>query len=270
LRLGAGKQFVEQDWKRRWAYVLLGEPHVPGWIRLQHVLRELGGLGLDGSSIRILDAGCSRGDLLTFLAERHPHWRLVGLELEADRVEKGEAIRRRLDLRNVSYLRADICQLPFEDEFDVVVCSDVMEHIASDREAFASLTRAMKPGGYLVVTSPSSPQPRHLPLVAWRERRVGFDPSEYGHVRQGYSIQELQQRFEATGSKPIRIRYTYGFWGTLSFDLFFSIGDNRPNPLLFLGLFPLLKLLGWLDLQNEPAQGAAVLGVARKLKNGQE
>jgi hypothetical protein len=145
-----------------------------------------------------------------------------------------------------------------------------MEHIASDREAFASLTRAMKPGGHLVVGSPSSQQPLHLRLVTWRERRVGFDPSEYGHVRQGYSIQELRQRFEAPGSKPMRIRYTYGRWGTVSFDLFFSIGDNRPNPLLFLGLYPLLKLLGWLDLKNQPAHGAAVLGVAQKLTNGQE
>jgi tRNA G46 methylase TrmB len=104
LRLGAAKQFVEQDWKRRWAYALLGEPHVPGWIRLQHVLRELRGLGFDQSAIRLLHAGCSRGDLLTFLAERHPQWRLVGLELEADRVEKAETIRRRLSLWNLSYL----------------------------------------------------------------------------------------------------------------------------------------------------------------------
>jgi SAM-dependent methyltransferase len=270
MRLGAAKQFVEQDWKRRWSYVLLGEPHVPGWIRLQHVLRELRRLGLDRSPIRFLDAGCSRGDLITYLAERHPQWSFVGLELEPDRVEKAETIRRRMSLTNVSYLRADICRLPFQNEFDLVVCSDVMEHIASDQEAFASLTRALKPGGHLIVTSPSSPQPRHLPLVAWRERLVGFDPSEIGHVRQGYSIQGLHQLFEATGSKPQRIRYTYGRWGTLCFDLFFSIGDNRPNPLLFLGLYPFLKLLGWLDLRNEPAHGAAILGVAQKLTNGQE
>ena len=37
---------------------------------------------------------------------------------------------------------------------------------------------------------------------------------------------------------PIEIRYTYGRWGALSFDLFFSIGDNHPNPIVFAGVYP--------------------------------
>lgn len=267
MRLGAAKQFVERDWKRRWAFALFGEPHVPGWIRLQHVLRELRKLNLDHRPVRLLDAGCGRGDLVTYLAERHPYWQFVGLELQPDSVEMAEVIRRRLGLRNVKYLRADVCRLLFREEFDVVVCSDVLEHIPDDRRAVANLTRALKPGGYLIVTSPSVPQPRHLPTVAWRERRIGFDPSEYGHVRQGYSLMRLKEIFEASGADPVRVRYSYGRWGILSFDLFFSIGDNRPNPILFAGLFPLLKFLGWLDLHEEPTHGAAVLGIARKPLN---
>jgi SAM-dependent methyltransferase len=264
VRLGEGKRFIEKDWKRRAAYTLLGEPHVPGWIRLQHVLRSIRLLPLDGKPVRFLDAGCSRGDLLTYLAERHRQWSFVGLELEGDRVEMAETIRRRANLRNISYLRADICHLPFQNEFDVVVCSDVLEHIPDDRAAFLNLSQALKPGGYLLVTSPSVPQPRHLPFVAWRERRVGFDPSEYGHVRDGYSLDRLRNLFEEAGTEPIQVRFTYGRCGTLCFDLFFSIGDNRPNPLVFVVLFPLLKALAFLDLYGEPNRGAAVLGMARK------
>lgn len=268
MRLGEGKKYVEKDWKRRAAYTLLGEPHVPGWIRLQHVLRSIGNLPLNGKPVKLLDAGCSRGDLLTYLAERHPRWSLVGLELEGDRIEMAETIRRRVNAQNVSYLRADICHLPFRNEFDVVICSDVMEHIPDDKAAFLNLTQALKPGGYLLITSPSVPQPRHLRSVAWREQRVGFEPSEYGHVRDGYSTDRLKSLFEEAGADPIEIRYTYGRWGTLSFDLFFSIGDNHPNPIVFAGVYPLLKTLAYMDLYNEPAHGAAVLGVAQKRLNG--
>src|SRR6185437_2806662 len=86
--------------------------------------------------------------------------------------------------------------LALRNEFDVVICSDVMEHIPDDKAAFLNLTQALKPGGYLLVTSPSVPQPRHLRSVAWREQRVGFEPSEYGHVRDGYSTDGLKSLFE--------------------------------------------------------------------------
>jgi SAM-dependent methyltransferase len=264
MRLGEGKKFTETHWKRRLAYSLLGEPHLPGWVRLQHVLRSVRSLPLSGSGIRFLDAGCSRGDLLTFLAEQEPDWKFVGLELEGDRIQMAESIRRCTNLQNISYLRADICQLPFENDFDVVVCSDVMEHIADDRTAFTNLTRALRRGGYLVITSPSVPQPKHLPTVKWRERRVGFHPSEYGHVRDGYSIPDLKVLFEESGTEPIEIRYTFGKFGTMCFDLFFSIGDSKPNLFAYIMLFPLLKTLACLDLYGKPSHGAAVLGIARK------
>ena len=264
MRLGAGKRFVEADWKRRWAYALLGEPHVPGWIRLQHVIRQVQGLGFNGQPLRFLDAGCSRGDLSLYLAERHPSWSFLGVELEPERVAMAEKIRRETGLVNVRYQVADLCALPYENEFDLAVCSDVLEHIPDDRAAFASLVRALTPGGYLIVTTPSTPQPKHLWTVAWREKKTGFDPSEYGHVREGYSLDALHAAFVAGGADPVKLRYTYGPWGTLAFDLFFSIGDSKPNPLLFTGLYPLLKTFAWIDVHQEPGQGAAVLGIARK------
>jgi hypothetical protein len=108
------------------------------------------------------------------------------------------------------------------------------------------------------------PQPKHLATVAWRERRIGFHPSEYGHVRDGYSTGDLKKIFEETGTEPVEIRYTYGPFGTLCFDLFFTIGDSKPNPLAYITLYPLLKALAHLDLRGTPHHGAAVLGIARK------
>jgi SAM-dependent methyltransferase len=268
MRLGAAKRLVETKWTRKLAYALLGEPHVPGWIRLKHVLRELQKLDLDGPPVRVLDAGCSRGDLITYLAERRHKWSFVGIELEEDRLRKAEEIRQKLGLKNVSYVQSDICALPLQSEFDLVLCSDVLEHIPDDRAAVVNLIQALKPGGYIIITSPSIPQPWHLPLVVWRERRIGFDRSEYGHVRQGYSASDLETILFGAGAGSVRVRYTYGRWGTLSFDLFFSIGDSKPNPFVFALFYPLLKILGWLDLRSEPHQGAGVLAVGRKCLGG--
>lgn len=45
-------------------------------------------------------------------------------------------------------VKADICNLPFNDnEFDVIFCNHVLEHIPNDTKAMQELYRVMKPGG---------------------------------------------------------------------------------------------------------------------------
>lgn len=45
-------------------------------------------------------------------------------------------------------VKADICQLPFEDNsFDMILCNHVLEHIPDDQKAMQELYRVLKPGG---------------------------------------------------------------------------------------------------------------------------
>lgn len=45
-------------------------------------------------------------------------------------------------------IKADICNLPFTDnEFDIVLCNHVLEHIPDDTKAMQELYRILKPGG---------------------------------------------------------------------------------------------------------------------------
>jgi SAM-dependent methyltransferase len=45
-------------------------------------------------------------------------------------------------------VKADICNLPFEDNsYDVILCNHVLEHIPDDKKAMQELYRVLKPGG---------------------------------------------------------------------------------------------------------------------------
>jgi predicted SAM-dependent methyltransferase len=45
-------------------------------------------------------------------------------------------------------VKADICNLPFEDDsYDVILCNHVLEHIPDDTKAMQELYRVLKPGG---------------------------------------------------------------------------------------------------------------------------
>ncbi|MET1257695.1 methyltransferase domain-containing protein [Flagellimonas sp. DF-77] len=52
-------------------------------------------------------------------------------------------------------VKADICDLPFEDDsFDVILCNHVLEHIPDDEKAISELFRVMKKGGWGVFQIP--------------------------------------------------------------------------------------------------------------------
>ncbi|MEO8934424.1 MAG: class I SAM-dependent methyltransferase [Xanthomarina sp.] len=52
-------------------------------------------------------------------------------------------------------VKADICDLPFRNnEFDVILCNHVLEHIPDDTKAMEELYRILKPGGFGVFQIP--------------------------------------------------------------------------------------------------------------------
>ncbi|REH56698.1 methyltransferase family protein [Tenacibaculum gallaicum] len=55
----------------------------------------------------------------------------------------------------IADVKADICDLPFEDNsFDVVFCNHVLEHISDDTKAMQELYRVMKVGGFGIFQIP--------------------------------------------------------------------------------------------------------------------
>lgn len=58
-------------------------------------------------------------------------------------------------LSPIADVKADICDLPFDDDsFDIILCNHVLEHIPDDTKAMQELYRVMKPGGYGVFQIP--------------------------------------------------------------------------------------------------------------------
>lgn len=86
----------------------------------------------------------------------------------------------------IADVKADICDLPFEDNsFDVVFCNHVLEHIPNDTKAMQELYRVMKTGGFGIFQIPQD-----LSREVTFEDNSITDPKErakifgqYDHVR---------------------------------------------------------------------------------------
>lgn len=90
------------------------------------------------SKISVLDAGCGIGGLSKELRRRGIF--VTGCDKNQDAIER--AVRQgRIDESGT----ADVCALPYHDNtFDLVICSEVLEHVPDDRQALRELLRVSK------------------------------------------------------------------------------------------------------------------------------
>ena len=108
-----------------------------------------------------------------------------------------EFLRKFKKMKNLDYIsadlfspivdvKADILDLPFNnDEFDVVICNHVLEHIENDAKAMSELYRVMKKGGWGIVQVPmkNSLEKTYedFSITDPKERQKHF--GQYDHVR---------------------------------------------------------------------------------------
>ncbi|HET8528723.1 MAG TPA: class I SAM-dependent methyltransferase [Gaiellaceae bacterium] len=94
-----------------------------------------------------LDAGCGDGRYLAALAAELPA-RRAGVDLSS-RILETAAQRVEAD-----YRQASLESLPFDDgSFDLVLCTQVIEHVPRPELAVFELARVLRPGGRLVIST---------------------------------------------------------------------------------------------------------------------
>ncbi|MGX1025056.1 class I SAM-dependent methyltransferase [Psychroflexus sp. MBR-150] len=109
-------------------------------------------------------------------------------------------------------VRADICNLPFDDEsFDVVLCNHVLEHIKDDTKAMTEIYRILKKGGWAILQIPQD-----LNREKTFEDNSITDPKErskifgqYDHVRI-YGL-DYFDKLKSIGFEVHPIEYTNSF-----------------------------------------------------------
>lgn len=155
----------------------------------------------------IIDAGCGNGWLAINCA-RGGH-RTLGMGWCDRELDKANARARMFetaaefqvqDLRELGS-RADLVA-----QFDIVTCSEVIEHIIDDVSLMVNLARLLRPGGYLLLTAPNL---FYVPMDAG-DAGPFSTVEDGGHVRRGYSPDSIRRIAEEASLKVEAIAYCSG------------------------------------------------------------
>lgn len=185
--------------------------------------------------ITVLDCGCGDGYLAVLTKPKVKQ--VVGLDFSVNRLKNFT----QKALKNKIYrIAGDSCQLPIKNEsFDVILVSELLEHVAEDEKMLQEIHSSLKEGGQLIL---SVPYKEMINTVICPKCHHEF--YRHGHLR-SYDKPKLKQQLKKVGFQYIRFYFSNNaktrrmrgkrflpFKWVVRMDVFFSFIFPRQNSFL--------------------------------------
>jgi ubiquinone/menaquinone biosynthesis C-methylase UbiE len=108
----------------------------------------------------MLDVGCGEGRHIFGIMQEHPEMKCIGLDMDNDslhKAEEGYEYFKSISNVGAEFLKGSAYSLPFLDNsLDLIVCSEVLEHLHQYNDAVKEIHRVLKPGGKFYASVPAS------------------------------------------------------------------------------------------------------------------
>lgn len=166
---------------------------------------------------RLLDIGCGSALVADRILDRDATY--VGIDFGGRHV--AYAVRRFEEMTHplrLCFGRGDAELLPFADNsFDVVVISEVIEHLLRPQRAVWEIARVLRRGGQLVLTTNNASEvPLRSPLthcLAWLEKALGAHRPELISLRPWVWPHKIDPDLLAPGAPPVYLPHTHHIYG---------------------------------------------------------
>lgn len=156
---------------------------------------------------RLLDIGSGGGYFTEKLARRVKE--VVSLDISKENIEKAKKLCK---AKNISFVLGDATKMKFKDKtFEKILATEIIEHIKNDTGFLREMLRVLKDDGIIVITTPCTNPTISLDKI---RKKAGIDMAHaFGHVRPGYTLEQLQRMAENCGAKVTSVKYYHKFFG---------------------------------------------------------
>ena len=279
---GREQALMETNPFKRVALRWVGATHLGDRSRNHYLMRALRRISLPENA-NVLNAGCANGGHSFYLAERHPRWAITGIEIEPEKVARAATIAAKRGARNLSFQVGDLHQIRFVDWFHLIFSMHVLTFLQDDLAVLKRFFRALKRGGYLILSAPTPPASSPLP----RPLRNLFQPSrpspasmrsmsaerdldsqglpDFGRERIGYTNEEIGRKLDAAGFRPLSMTHPAGPLWQSAWEIQTAIEKRRLlRALLHPFLLFLVDLDQWLATEYPYPVGRDCLIIAQR------
>lgn len=235
---------------------------VMDWLTVKswHVRRELRKwMRTAPANAHILDAGTGFGHNAYWLSCQQERFSVLAIDDRKERVCSGNSFVRDSQRSNLLFRTMKITELDEPEAFDLIVCTETLECIDDDEHALSNLHESLRTGGLMITT------------VNRKYRSENFEECEV--KRCGYRMNDLKEKFRASGFHHVKAHYTSGKSGRLAQQVGVTIPLKMLRltrlfvlllPFYFALAIPTSVILNWLDSHTAHGSGQGILVLARK------
>jgi SAM-dependent methyltransferase len=261
IKRSLGSVFNSTPFLRKLFYFLLDVLLLRSW----HIRSELRKLNSNGVK-EILDAGSGFGQYSFWMSKKFSQAEILAVDVKEEQVADCNAFFQQLGKNQVKFEVGDLVTFVQPEKFDLVLCVDVMEHIEEDVQVLTNYCNSLKTGGMLLISTPSN--------------MGGSDVHDDGetsfieeHVRDGYGIDEIEEKCLRAGFSKVDARYSYGAPGKISWKLSMKYPMLMLNkskvffivlPIYYLVTMPFALLLNVFDVKGSHSTGTGLIVKAWK------
>jgi 2-polyprenyl-3-methyl-5-hydroxy-6-metoxy-1,4-benzoquinol methylase len=148
-------------------------------------------------SFKLLDIGCGKGYITNQIKKVFSNSEVSGFDYSLSAIEF--ACR---NFKEIDFYVADAYNPPFsENYFDIIVCNNLWEHVPDPIFLLSKISKILKPGGYLIVSTPNRYQLKNI-LRVLIGKRINLISKH--HVTE-YSIGQVEEQLKFANYKTIMI-----------------------------------------------------------------
>ncbi len=180
---------------------------------------------------KVLEVGCHDGVniwMLNDLFYDSKKIKFYGVDISSKLVEEAKAYEKKIALENCSFTIGDAERLGYRDNsFDIVICTEVLEHLPNPKKALNEIHRVSKLGGITIVTTPNRENTLKKISGKWMIQKVESDcqkansyqkeDGSFGHISV-LSSKELIELSKEIGFNIEKIKKESFVYGLPFFD----------------------------------------------------
>ncbi|TKG93562.1 class I SAM-dependent methyltransferase [Puteibacter caeruleilacunae] len=268
IKRSLGKVFNQSPFLRKVFYSLLDLLLLRTW----HIKKELKSFAASRQvNGEILDAGSGFGQYVYRMSRIFRSASIVGVDVKPEQINDCNTFFKQLkEDDRIVFQEADLTTYCKPDNYDLILSVDVMEHIEEDVQVFKNFHASLKNDGILMISTPSDQGGSDSHDHDHEEGAHGFIDE---HVRDGYAIEDIEQKLKEAGFSKVEARYSYGNPGNISWKLsmkypILMLGVSKVFfiilPIYYLVVFPFAALLNYFDVRMKHASGTGLIVKAWK------
>lgn len=161
---------------------------------------------------KIVELGCESGYLLKAIQDEFPTSDLTGVDISDIALSQA---KERLKPGTPDFFQADICEpIPLENTFDVIICSETLEHIPTYEKALTQIGNLSNQHTVIILTVPLEALKNQVKNLL---NKLGLMSLFFNGIEEGFSSWHVQdfseEAFKSGVGKELDIIQYKNIWG---------------------------------------------------------